>query len=269
VRIRLLALDLDDTLLDGKGGVSAANRAAIDTARSNGVEVAVITGRMFQSAHPIALDLGLTAPLAAYQGSLICQMDGTVLYHHPMPVEAARRCLQWAEQNGVHANLYLNDTLYVAELNERALNYARHVNVTAHPVGKLSEFLHEPPTRIVYLAPHDLMDTWTPEILRSISPNLRAARSRPHLMEWIAGGIDKGVALKVMADHFGLALEETAAMGDSETDAPMIVAAGLGLAVRNSSPEALAAADMVTASNVNDGVAEAIRHILKLNEQSN
>src|SRR5919199_1596351 len=102
--VRLVALDLDGTLLDSRGRLSERNRRAIREARSRGVEVALVTGRRFRDARPVALELGLDVPLVAHNGALTkharsLETVSAVL----LPLEAARETLRVARAHGADA----------------------------------------------------------------------------------------------------------------------------------------------------------------------
>src|SRR4030095_5541851 len=104
--IRLLALDLDGTLLDAHGHISDRNFEAIKSARENGVRVAVVTGRRFRDSRPIALELGLDVPLIAHNGALTkhARTLETVAVL-PLPLDAARDALRIGREAGEYALL--------------------------------------------------------------------------------------------------------------------------------------------------------------------
>src|SRR5213592_2404876 len=104
--IRLLALDLDGTLLNSGGRISERNRAAIESARENGVNVAVVTGRRFRDARPVALDLGLDVPVIAHNGALTkhARTLETVAVL-PLPLDAAKEALRIGREAGADALL--------------------------------------------------------------------------------------------------------------------------------------------------------------------
>src|SRR3954471_8624334 len=102
--IRLIALDLDGTLLDSRGQLSAGNRAALTAARERGVRVALVTGRRFRDARPLALELGLDVPVIAHNGALTkhARTLETVAVKL-LPMEAAREVLRVGRKEGADA----------------------------------------------------------------------------------------------------------------------------------------------------------------------
>ena len=104
-RIRLVALDLDGTLVGPGLAISERVRAAIAQARARGTEITIVTGRMFAATKPFAQTLGIAGPLVCYQGAAIFEAStGTVLRETPVRQEVTRMVLAWAEAHGVHAH---------------------------------------------------------------------------------------------------------------------------------------------------------------------
>src|SRR5262249_37068032 len=124
--IRLVAIDLDGTLFGDDLVISAASRAAIAAVQARGVRVTLATGRMFRSTLPYAQELGISTPLICYQGALIRDpVSAATLFHLPLAQELALQVIGALQARGLYPNVYLNDNLYVAELNPGTEFYAR------------------------------------------------------------------------------------------------------------------------------------------------
>src|SRR6478672_9487270 len=124
--IRLIAIDLDGTLVGDDLVISPANRAAIAAAQAQGVRVTLATGRMFRSTVPFARDLDITTPLICYQGALIRDpVSGATVFHQALPLAVALDVIGALRAEGLYPNAYLNDNLYVAEINPGTDYYAR------------------------------------------------------------------------------------------------------------------------------------------------
>ncbi|HHY93245.1 MAG TPA: HAD-IIB family hydrolase, partial [Firmicutes bacterium] len=136
---RLLALDLDDTLLNAQGRISPRNREAIRAAQGRGVVVTLATGRMYRSARVFAEELGVVVPLITYNGALIKDNNGRVYWDRPLPLAAAQTALAVARRHDVHVNLFLDDTLYVDRDDVWTEQYRRSSGVTPHLVPDLAE----------------------------------------------------------------------------------------------------------------------------------
>lgn len=267
-KIRLLAVDLDDSLLAPDLSVSPRNRAALAAALAAGVRVVLATGRMYRSAEAIAVELGLRDPVIAYQGALIRwpgqppKAGKKVIRHLPLPLVHAREVIRRVAEYGYHVNVYLNDTLYVASLTEEARRYAAFSDVEARVVGDLLEFLPEDPTKVLVIAREDQLDALALEMAPWVENRLNMTKSKPHFLEFSHPGASKGSALAKLAALFGLSREQVMAVGDSYNDVDMVEYAGIGVVMGNARPEIKAHADWVTAANDRDGVALAVERFV-------
>src|SRR5665213_2466088 len=235
-RIRLIALDLDGTLVGPDLTISPRVRESITRARARGAQITIVTGRMFAATKPYAQTLGITGPLVCYQGAAIFEAStGAVLRETP-----------------VHQN------------NRVSKRYTDIAKVEPKLVPSLSAaFADRPSIKIV------LVDDPVPseEHLAALKPLLgdRAYLTRSHVdfVEVLSPDVNKGEALAFVAQRYGATLTETLAIGDAWNDVPLITAAGIGVAMGSGPPELFAQADAVVGDVAHDGVAEAIeRYVL-------
>src|SRR4051812_47435496 len=113
---KLIAIDVDDTLLNDDLIVTEGTKLAMEKAIAQGVTVTLATGRMYASARKIADQINLNVPIITYQGSLVkTLLDGQVLYERSVPTDAAKQLYAFTEEHGLHLQLYVNDILYVKE----------------------------------------------------------------------------------------------------------------------------------------------------------
>lgn len=263
---RLVALDLDDTLLDKNLCVSEENRVAIRLAQEAGVHVTLATGRMYRSALPFARELDIEEPLITYQGALVKHAaSGEVIYHRPVPLDLAVDVLKRIGRYGYHVNIYLDDELYVAEHNEESRRYSALSRVPVQAVGDLLEFLNrekKDPTKVLVVSREELLD----ELARELEPvyrgKLHITKSKPHFLEFSHPEATKGHALRAVADYYGISRQEILAVGDSYNDLEMIEFAGLGAVVGNAREEIRMRADYVAPPSDEGGVAEVIRRFV-------
>ena len=261
--VRLLLVDLDDTLLGSDLEVSAANRRALDAAAERGVRVTLASGRMHRSMRPYAEALGITLPLIAYNGALARPPAGPALWHTPLANAAALALLDRLAAYDVTVHLYLDDRLYVARMDSRSLAYAANARVAVEPVGDLAAFLAGG-------APTKLLAAGDPALLAGLRSSLGAefagraeiVTSKSHYLEFMAPGVSKAAALVRLAAFLGVAVTETMAIGDGPNDLGMLAQAGVGVAVANAPPEVLARASHVVAASDRDGVAEAVARFI-------
>ncbi len=259
IGIRLAAIDVDFTLIGSDLEIGERTREAIQAAAAAGCIVTLASGRMFRATAPFAEDLGIDAPLITYDGALIkTARTRQVISHRPMPLEQAREVIAYARGEGLHLNVYIDDTLYVERYDEEALSYMAHAKVQATAVGDLAAFVACAPTKVLIIASKDDVDRRLPEFKARFGDRLHVVRSMPRYVEFTAAEVSKGSALDILARHLGVAQGEVMALGDSENDVSMLEFAGIGVAVRNAADEVKRAADYVAEGESGDGVVEAI-----------
>ena len=262
--IKLVATDLDDTLLRSDLTISDRTVKTVQTAMNKGVIVTVATGRMFCSALPHAQRLGVNVPLITYNGALIKEAQtGRVLYERSLEESTAAKILAISRERGWYIQSYLDDVLHVEALNDNAQRYIKIARVT--PVIDGDAFFTNPgrPHKMVLIAPADEMPGIQAEISRLFGDELHITSSKPTLLELVHPDVCKGKAISFLAGHYGIKQEETMAIGDSYNDIEMIRYAGCGVAVANAIAPVREAANAVTASHEEDGVAVAIeRYVL-------
>ncbi len=265
---KLLALDLDDTLLNAQSGISAQNKDAIMRATKSGVLVTLATGRMFRSALPYARELAIELPLITYHGALVrTARDEETIYHRPVPLQLAKSVAEHCRERGYHVNAYMDDELFVEEENDFSRYYQSIAKIKVTAVGDLIPFLSEPPTKLTVINRDGKLPLLQQELRALYGDELSILISRPHFLEITDRRATKGHAVKFLAQRHGIERKNVAAIGDSYNDVDMLLYAGMGVAVANAPDDVRAAADFITLSNEEDGVAFFIdEYLLKCEE---
>ncbi len=263
--IKLIAIDLDDTLLDSGLRVSDNCVAAIQEARRRGIRITLSTGRMYQSALPYARQLEIDVPLITYQGAWVKNsLTEEVLYYKPVPVDLARQTMAYFQAAGVHYHSYYNDQLFMETLSEEGKYYSRLAGVEPLLVNDLMAALdNNDAMKIMAITDNErmLLDMQR-ELRERYGESLYITRSKPCFLEVMNREASKANALQVIASHYGIERKEVMALGDSYNDIDMLEWAGLGVAMANAFDPVKEAADFVTTSNEEEGVAEAIRRFV-------
>jgi Cof subfamily protein (haloacid dehalogenase superfamily) len=229
---------------------------AIALARASGLHVLVATGRMFVSARRIAAELGVDDPLVCYQGALVGDPGtGEILFHRPLDVDLARELLRALGPWSRTTNVYLNDELYVTELNDEATHYARTAGVEAHVVGDLASWLPGPTTKLVTVGDPVLLDGERERLQALFGERAFIAKSLPEFLEIAAPGVSKAAAVAMVGRRLGFDAAGTVAFGDGENDRELLEWAGLGVAVEGGDPRLAEHADWEVPSVHEDGVA--------------
>jgi Cof subfamily protein (haloacid dehalogenase superfamily) len=263
--IRLVALDLDGTLVGEDLVVRPRVREAVAEAQRRGVAVTIVTGRMFAAARPYALELGITGSIVCYQGAAIFDAaSGATLRQVAVRPDVTAEVLEWAHAHGVHAQCYADDTLYVEAINRFSKRYTDLARVEPVVVPSLrAAFADRPSIKIVLVDDPDRSEEHLVALRALLGERAYLTRSHVDFVEVIDPHVNKGEALAFVADRYGVGLDATLAVGDAWNDVPLLDAAAIGVAMGSGPPELLARADAVVADVAHDGVAEAIeRYVL-------
>jgi Cof subfamily protein (haloacid dehalogenase superfamily) len=265
--IRLLALDLDQTLFGNDLIMTPRVQHAIAGAQSKGTQVTIVTGREAYAASRVARDLKITAPIVCAQGACIFDhVHNQVLHDERLPMELLPRILAVIERHGWNVHLETFDKLFFPPASGHSpaffelLRYSNWVRV-----GDLVNDLPEPPLKFIVTVERTEDRATVVEVMhREFGDAITVVPSHPHLVEGVPAGVHKGHGLAWLAGHLHVAQSEVMAIGDSEADIPMIRWAGVGVAMGNATPETKAAADWVAPTLAEDGAAVAIEKFVGL-----
>ena len=261
--IRLVAIDVDGTLLNARHEVTAATAAAIGRVRGAGVEVVLTTSRPPRALWPILRALGLTGPavFVASQGALTGSYSAEgalrVLDRQPMPVGLAQRVASAGDSAGMSVSWFAAERWLVPRVDDLIREESAIVG-SAPEVADLSAE-REGPDKILLLASpagRDIADAV------AIPEGLVAIASTSTHLEVTRAGVDKGAALRQLCATWEIAPGDVVAIGDGRNDLGMLEFAGVAVAPANAHPEVLAAADLITSSNDEDGVAQALDRLV-------
>ena len=241
--IRLLALDLDGTVVSPDLQVDERDVEALARAEAAGIAVVACTGRPFPGAMIWIRRLGLHGPFVCYQGAEIRTPDGETWLDQGLPRDVALAVIRYCDERDLHVQAYRDDRLIVARDRPEARDYAHHAGMDFHVVGDLAKALGPTTPKLVIVAPAATIDRTLPELQQAFEEDVYAATSMPTYLEVTRKGATKSRALSVLCERLGVERSATAAAGDGRNDIPMLEWAQLGVAIAGSRPEVIAAAD--------------------------
>lgn len=257
--IKLMVFDLDDTLLNSNLLISPRTYQAIQQAVAKGIKVTLATGRMYSSAIPFARSLGLDIPVISYNGALITSYpSGERLFHNPIKQEVAKQVMQLCRERQWYIQTYINDVLYVKELDKHALLYAKNFGVTPIPVGDRLYTMSGVPTKMLAIAEPGEIELLKEGFHTQLGNILCIAESKPDFLEINDPAVNKGAALRFIASRLNIDRQDIMAFGNGINDIEMLRYSGWGVAVDNSPAAVKNVARLVTGSNDEDGVADVI-----------
>ncbi|MBQ9741874.1 MAG: HAD family phosphatase [Kiritimatiellae bacterium] len=274
--IKIISLDLDGTLLDSQKRLSEGNRAALEEAAAKGVHIVPTTGRFFGMMPQAIRDLPFVRYAITINGAQVYDREtDTAIVREEIPLDMALDIIRLLDGYDVIYDCYRSNWGWMTEsLQAKAEDYAtdahylKMVREFRNPVPELKEYLKstaaEGDVQKVMLFARNTpgSESVTKAITEAVAahfPSIKTTSSTWNNLELNIATAHKGNSLKRFAEHLGYTLENCMALGDGTNDLSMIEAAGLGVAMSNAHPLVLAAADHVTTSNDEDGVAKAIR----------
>lgn len=274
---RLLALDIDGTLVNSRDELTPATREAVLQARQAGIEVVLVTGRRYSRALPLVEPLGLRVPLVTASGALIKDpATHQTLFRAEFSPRSLEALLAFLASRGHDAVLYADtyhqgfdfycprDPAASPELDDFLRRNVGCARVTpemmaAPPAGVFAGFAIGPRPAMLELAGE--IETRQPgELYLHV---LRSPRYVGFMCEIAPQGVSKWSGIRHLADQWGIAAEEICAVGDDVNDIPMIRGAGLGVAMGNALDDVKAAADRIAPCHDSDGLVEVVRWILE------
>lgn len=274
-RVRLLALDIDGTLLTGERVVSPRTRAAIEQARASGVRLLLVTGRRLPSARRIAADFGRDVPVVAHNGALVFE-GGELVRCLVLPREVARQAAQLGLEVGAEPVLHCGargEGRLVMRSGGRPSPLVRYyleraaADLRAVP-DLLAALEDEEPIQVMFGGTRWEMDPLSAALEERLRGRTRVERSvYPAtglvILEVLAGGAGKADGVALLQERWGITAAETLAIGDNWNDREMLERAGKGFVMGNADPELRRLGLPVLPTNDEDGVAEAVEgHIL-------
>ncbi len=269
-RVRLVALDIDGTLLRSDKTLAPRTRAALDRARAQGVRLVLVTGRRYPSALRVAEELGGEVPLVLHNGALVVE-GGRVLRCRPLARAVARRAIAIGRAAGLEPVLHCGaggeGWLLVDAAARRHGLVGYYLERSAAEVRSVPDLLgaldDEEPIQVMFGGDRAEMEPLRERLQAGLAGDARVERTVYPvtglvLLDVIDPGVGKAEALSYLQRRWGVAREETLAIGDNWNDREMLAASGLGFVMGNADPELLALGLPALPTNDEDGVASAI-----------
>lgn len=269
-RIRMIGFDLDGTLLTTDKRLTEYTREVLEKAIGQGVVVLAVTGRPLRGVPQEICGFEGMRYLVTSNGARVLQ-DGKTIRENLLPAEKARKILDIFEEYDTLRDVYYDGQGYMPKKFIEVIgNYVaspemvRYMVTTRIPIDDIRQKMEEEnrgldKIQALFRKKEDKLEAWKKvetlgdvEVTGALNMNI----------EVNAGGVHKGAALLWLADRLGIAREEIMAFGDGTNDIKMIKEAGIGVAMANAVPEALAAADITARSNDEEGVARVIEEYL-------
>lgn len=265
MKYKAIFCDFDGTIYRDDHTISQTNKDAIRKYVEAGGNFVVSTGRLFSAIYPKVVELGLDNEVIVYQGAGIYDIKSKEqIFGQYFNREDAVKALEYIEALGSDDYVplvYINDICHAQAKHEYVEEFVKICNVpyktTDIPLSEYVGKCKDKPVKVLALMQGELCEEFITKVGEKF-PNLAFMRSHTCVVEIITKGINKGLAVSWLCERYGISIEESIAMGDSENDIAMITTAGLGVAMGNAMPKVKQAADYIADTNDNDGVAKVI-----------
>ncbi|OUL63169.1 Cof-type HAD-IIB family hydrolase [Flavobacterium sp. AJR] len=266
MQYKMLVLDMDDTLLTDDHKISDINKEMLLKAQAKGVYVVLASGRptsaMTAFAKELELDLN-NSYMISFNGAVISNVkDDEVLFEQTLSKEQIHELYDYSLKNKTHIITYLNNEI-ISETDSEFIEIEKTITgLKHHKVASFKEAVTTAAVKCILLEEPSYLKGLEAD-LKAEMPHLSVAMSKPFFLEVAQNGIDKAASLKLLAAKLNINQSEIIAVGNAGNDLSMIEYAGLGVWVDNVTPELRDRADVIVASNNNNGVAEVVqRYIL-------
>ncbi|MBJ7221624.1 MULTISPECIES: pyridoxal phosphatase [unclassified Brenneria] len=265
---RVIALDLDGTLLDRQKKILPESLTALALARQQGIKIVIVTGRHHSAIHPFYQALQLDTPAICCNGTYVYDYrSGQASHANPLTADQAKRVLSLLQEFDIHGLMYADDAMYY----QNPTGHVIRTQAWASTLPELQRPLFKQVEDLV-LQTDDALSIWKFATSHADIPTLnnfsRVVEQQLGLAcEWswqdqvdiAQTGNSKGKLLQQWVEEQGISMKEVVAFGDNFNDLSMLEGAGLGVAMGNSADEIKARADLVIGHHEQPGIAEVIR----------
>jgi Cof subfamily protein (haloacid dehalogenase superfamily) len=263
--IKLVALDLDGTLLDSAGRLPQQNLKAVAAIQALGVGVLIATGKTYWSAVQLIEQLKLSLPGVYSQGLIVCDPAGAILREVTLDFDFTDELLAYLEAQALPYVAYNRAGLLTPQLDAyHACISGKYWEPEPLVVGPMAGRARQLHINKLLIGDKRSVAGRRRDLQQRFGERATVLQAVPEYAEIMPQGISKGAGVAWVLHKMGIKPEQLLAIGDGENDLEMIKMAGIGVAVANARPELKSAADLVVASNDNGGVAEGLAAVFGL-----
>ena len=256
--IKLIALDLDNTLLEKDLTIADKTLSLLKECAAKGITIVIATGRLFYSAEKYAKQIGDGTKILCYNGCLVTEADGTPIFSASLTPEVMKKVAVFAKERGLYSQFYKDHKILVEKVTDGTTIDPDLANTTAIEVGDFDTYEFTPSPKAMIVAPPEDVARYQAELREVIGDETYIAQSQPYLIEIMPKDINKAHSLELLCDRLGITKDEVMACGDNTNDAEMVIWAGTGVAMANAVDALKEVSEYVCEEERSYGVAEAI-----------
>ena len=256
--IKLIALDLDNTLLEKDLTIPEKTISLLRACAARGITIVIATGRLYYSAAKYAQQIGPSTKILCYNGCLVTEADDTPIFEAYLTPDIMRKVASFAKARGLYSQFYLDHKILVEKVTDGTTIDPDLANTTAIEAGDFDGYEFQPSPKAMIVAEPEDVPMYQAQLKAELGDETKIAPSQPYLIEIMPQGINKAHSLELLCEQMGITKEEVMACGDNTNDAEMVIWAGTGVAVANSVDSLKSVAEYICREERSYGVAEAI-----------
>lgn len=256
--IKLIALDLDNTLLEKNNAIHPHTLCLLRKCISQGIHIVIATGRIYLSAKKYAAEIGSECKILCYNGSLITESDGRPLFSAELSTDIMKKIVSFCKEKDLYCQFYKDHKILVERVTKDTTIDPDLANTQAIEAESFDDYIFSPSPKAMIVAPPERVPYYQAELDRYLAGNAYLAQSQPYLIEIMPKSVNKAKSLELLCNHLGITSNQVMACGDNTNDAEMIRFSGVGVAVANAVDSLKSSAFYVCANQRSLGVAEAI-----------
>jgi Cof subfamily protein (haloacid dehalogenase superfamily) len=258
---RLIAFDIDETIVGPDLNVPPALMSVIEDMRSHGTKFTLATGRILRSARVFAEMLNIDTEIICYQGAVTAMPSGEIVRQRAVETSVILEALDVLQTSSAQIVSFMDDKIYSTTSTDWSDGYGERMGTPVTLVSDASGLYNLPPNLLLAVDEAEPIAALAVELAERFENRAMITHSRPQFCEVGPFGAGKEVALAALADDMGIDQGNVIAFGDGPGDAAMLEWAGTGVAVADGHPDALAVADVIIDGLPGIGVAEFLRQL--------
>ncbi len=262
---KVIASDLDGTLLDSKQDISDYSVETLKEAYDKGVDFIVCTGRLYDSMSFLLPKLTFCRYAITSMGAEIYDnFEKKLIYERPMEEAHVLEIVEYGLQNNVHMNIYIENVLYTNSMDKYAERYFKETTTMALPIeGDVLEFVKgKKLSKLIFIGEEEDMPAHFDAITEKLGGKINICASCKRYVEFSHIEAQKDITLNKFIESLGYKKEELIVFGDSGNDVSMLKNTGFAVCVGNGWDEAKKVSNLICESNDNDGVAKTVKRLI-------
>lgn len=267
MKYKILVLDLDGTLTNKKKEITEHTRETLIRAQEAGIKIVLASGRPTYGIMPLARQLELDkyeGYILAYNGGQIIDCKtGELMYENVLDPAVYPYLYECAKSNGFQILSYKDEYIVSENAEDQYVQHEAFLNrMASKTVENFLDVINFPVAKCLIVGDPEPLAQLEPVMKKELESKMNVFRSEPFFLELVPKGIDKARCLAVLLEELGMTPDEMMACGDGFNDLSMIEYAGLGVAMANAQEVVKQAANYITLTNEEDGVAHAVEKFM-------